>query len=352
MVFAVELYDEAEAAIKRWGGSGRKPPFSSTQLAAIALLVNRRPMTGDEIVRWIKETFKHYENVWERDTRYFMSVTTIIQAPPTQSELQLESIEEGLQHYDLPARESPGDRALQEIYTLAEAEASIYLRKCFEGNSQGTFPFFKLPPELRETIYQMVFGFPPSGLMTGFRYRSFEVTLKTITKDFSCPSSFQASDPQRYNIADQFTLPPLKSILAPLLVNKQVFAEAVSCFYRTNTFYFYDIEDLHQTLSNLPPSRRQHLGHIAFRYRPVDARRAAAAFKVLATVKHLRRLDIQIDEGFWMTNYGPLVKGKIDILRIPGMGTLRKMRGLREVVVHGCDRVDVLLNAEMKKPSR
>ena len=53
-----------------------------------------------------------------------------------------------------------------------------------------------------------------------------------------------------------------------------------------------------------------------------------------------------------MTNYGPFAKGKNDILRIPGMGTLRKMRGLREVVVHGCERIDVLLNVEMKKPSR
>ena len=189
--------------------------------------------------------------------------------------------------FRFPATKSPDVYTLGSVYTLSEAEARIHMEKCFERNAKGTFPFLKLSPELRETIYQMVFGFPPSGLMTGYLHRSVEISLRTITKDFSCPFSFQGT--RRYSIAGQFTLPLLKVILAPLLANKQVFAEASYCFYRVNTFYFCDIYDLHKILSSISPSRRQHLGHIAFGYRPVDARRAAAAFRVLATVKRLRR---------------------------------------------------------------
>jgi hypothetical protein len=143
-------------------------------------------------------------------------------------------------------------------------------------------------------------------------------------------------------------------MLSLLLVNKQIFEEAFTHFYRLNLFYFFNVRELDGFLRGMPVYRRQHLSQLAFRYRPGDAEVAISAFRYLASMPNLRKLYIYISEPSW--TYAYLCKRhnhtleKFDPLKIPGLQILRSIRGLDEVVFdEDCPTIAAYLKPEMER---
>ena len=137
-------------------------------------------------------------------------------------------------------------------------------------------------------------------------------------------------------------------------MNKQIFQEAFLHFYQSNVFYLPTIYDLHRFLRNLPAYRRQHLTQLAFNYtcRPSDDKVAPGALKFLASLPHLRKLHIYFKEGRYYYPLPPSVEArKANILKIPGVTTLRTIRGLEEVVFSGeCALIEEMLKPIMESP--
>ena len=176
-----------------------------------------------------------------------------------------------------------------------------------------------------------------------------------ITKDVSQPFSIQAwnasaGPPGRPMF---FFRDYSQGMLSLLLVNKQIYEEAYMLFYYLNTFYFRRAQKLEDFLQVLPPSRRQHLAQIAFKYTPVDANWAAAALSSVASLPKLRKLYIEIDEPYWREHnpVGEYPKpDEFDPLKIPGIQALRSVRVLDEVVFSGdCPTITAYLKPEMER---
>ena len=94
--------------------------------------------------------------------------------------------------------------------------------------------------------------------------------------------------------------------------------------------------------------RLVHIGHIAFTYNAHDADDGPKAFRLLHEIQHLNRLDITIDKKEWLKEHPKLA----DVSQVPGLGVLRKLRGLRTVNFHGdCKNIERRLGPEMIQPN-
>ena len=323
---AAELRSHIEAAIESWKSPTEKPPYSFVELITMALVYNGEAMKSRQIIDWIKKFFVYYGQFDLHGSR----CTWV-----------------GFEKFASPATVDFTDPAAYDInylWNVDLAEARIYLQPTFGFGPQGSFPFLRLPVELRTIIYEMVFQYPASGLWLD-RYRwdkdhtdRFQVASKDYAKDFS--QNGQALDSvrrygQRFEQLSQ-------EALGLLSVNKQIYEESLPFFYRNNLFYCPTVIKLGQYLRRLAPARRQHLRQIAFKYHPHYVDVAPAASRYLASLPNLRKLYVEIDEDVWARF------GYTSPLKITGLAILRGIR-IDEVVFNGnCPTIAPVLKLEME----
>lgn len=106
-----------------------------------------------------------------------------------------------------------------------------YVRRVLEPKRIGTFPFLKLPAEMRNMIYEMLYTFPEDGLIITHERgprpvrRAEEEHLPTMNL---C----------HYDWGTELDLTFNSHNLALLAVNKRIYAEAMPFFYSVNHFHF------------------------------------------------------------------------------------------------------------------
>jgi len=335
------------ALLAPWTSSKQKSPFSEVELFAMALLVAGRPMTEKVIFEWIfehvgycrqlaYESFyggQHYPMYPEpaavgsaRNLRIAMSNVL------GQHDFPVEiTVIGGVAHYSMSA--ANGHRV------LAHALGLNFDRK-------QSFPFFRLPAELRNTIYELVFQYPKSGLHITGRNSS---VARVLTRSTDEDVSFNVAGRQHRILATA----PIEHILAPLLVSRQLHQETLPFFYNSNKFYFGNHQWMHEVLSKIPDAHRDHIKHVSFTYQLYDSRDAVAHFTTLGKLQGLRKLEVHLDEERWKeyrTGGKRAVKKYEDIAKVPGLRTLGKIRGLEEVIFHGCPTVERILKEGMLKP--
>jgi hypothetical protein len=267
---SAEFQREVETAIKPWKSSNEKPPYSDVELVTIALVLGGS-MDERAVITWIKNAFPYYAKL----------------------DLEVQGsnfIRDALEMFELPATR-PEDDELPTSWDVLIPDARSYLQPMLGLKRQGAFTFLQLPPELRNKIYEMVFQYPQLGLSP--RYQIDAVTRQewiedfvVMARDYSTPFSLHLWAPRC-----QYLLQHTQStqqMLSLLLVNKQIFEEAFTHFYRLNLFYFFNVRELDGFLRGMPVYRRQHLSQLAFRYRPGDAEVAISAFRYLASMPNLR----------------------------------------------------------------
>ena len=232
-------------------------------------------------------------------------------------------------------------------------DAKLYLEDSKE-TCEDAFPFLRLPAGIRMIIYEMALAFPRSGL-------SLERTkLLAVTRDFGTPFSctlwegyWNGGQDRRDRVLHNR---PIGDVLALLRVNKQFYQEAVASFYSINTFVCSGVAQLRTILKRVGV-RRAYITHITFRYERDESGRAEEAFRLLASLKRLRRLNIKMNERQWSTVLRPKGNGcrgrDADLLKIPGIQVLCGIRGIAEVVFEGeCARIAAFLKPEMEKPRK
>jgi hypothetical protein len=285
-----EYHDEIQALIDPWRHVDEMPPFSWEELIALALTLHKKPLTSQSIMKWITSTFDFYHNMafealWAQHT-----------GDADDKEGILQDFFDALNSLDLPVTTS-GDHedANGVLYQMSTAAIQWVLSHEIAEKRNGTFPFLRLPAELRTCIYDMVLSYLRSGLnpqggrsSTGRRSTYFVAATRDVTQKFTFGLWYD-NDPE-------LQVSPPSQILALLRVNKQIFAEASACFYRINIFYCGDSETTLDTLKSLVPSRRQHLRHLTFFYDPRNSASGNELFELLVSLPNLRKLDIHLDE--------------------------------------------------------
>jgi hypothetical protein len=226
--------------------------------------------------------------------------------------------------------------------------------------------FFGLPAELRNVIYEMVFGYPTSGLWLFMEHNGDEVALDTRFRVISrsWEAAFTSEMWESYRERQYTTgrlearnlimTKRLQDILSPLLVCKQFYEEAVGTFYRTNHFHFDNLEALFGMLIRLSPERQKHLAHISFRYNGCEEV-APKTFKMLSEIENLRRLDILADEQQWLLRAGGLSnppKKYLSVMGMDGVPTLRSIRGLETVNFLRNTTFEHVLKPDMLQPKK
>ena len=356
---ATDLRAETKALIEPWADSVEKPPFTQKHLIMMALALHEEPLRSRQIIEWMVSTFAYYKSTvcagfWEE----FRTPRNGPLPAITESNDGREFMREhdmALQDYDLPIIETLLDDPREIYWSSTTAAARMCLQDLLATEPEGAFRFLDLPPELRTKIYEMALRYPPSGLR--FKYDSYykypSMDYGALTRDFSVEFSMTRWKHQPGTL----TVHNLPNTLRLLLVNKQLFEEALYCFYSVNSFWCPEMKDLSHMLRALAPTRRQHLRHIAFDYSASGIREMPLnTLNILASLPQLKRLGIFLDESYCekkedgvylFSEEKPDPRDDIENFNVPCLHILRKMRRRTEITFEGeCSRIAACFKAE------
>jgi hypothetical protein len=351
LIAKIELRNQIKAVIGPWKSSTGKPPYSPTELITIALIADGPILDSREIMRWIAKAFAYYEAVY----RLYDDPNELPNAmkSPWAESLRME-LHSGFYKLEAPFHHITLYFSLYTRWRVSWEHARVSLQGALGFEPRGTFPFLRLPPELRDKIYKIVLCYPGSGLSLKAPSKDREPEFEADNKFFGARFSIGAWLNARGRASTYSE--PAQQTLSLLLVNKQIFQESFLHFYENNIFYCSNMESLGRFLRNLPLYRRQHLTQLAFDYsRPWDdLKLAPRAFKFLASLPNLRKLYIHFEEGWSLLPPLPPDRHdrhKAEILETLGISTLRTVRGLEEVVFNGdCPVLKETLKSVMESP--
>ena len=193
--------------------------------------------------------------------------------------------------------------------TVPVPQGIIFLRKWLEPERKGTFPFIGLPPELRNTVYEMVFSFPRTEIYVQLEKKGHGLALRqreldNLSKEYICST---------HDAVNGLNSAPMQTILALLSVNKQIYAESMPYFYRVNLFNFDTFESLIRFTKNVPMERLQHLGHVFLRLRASNTvgRLRSGGYEIslsafqdaaaaISQISSLKALGIEMTDSPWL----------------------------------------------------
>ncbi|KAK5746423.1 hypothetical protein LTR17_000803 [Elasticomyces elasticus] len=240
-----------EAAVAPWRNSKYQPPFTGVQLIVMALLTSDTALSRSEVCAWIMSIFSYYRMV---AVESFLGSTEVVGCTSTRLPAPLhfrDLLETGYRTYELPLRTVESDNGEGEAcHTISPTTGEGWLDLPHSDEQTDTttgllhsdehidmkhFPFFELPRELGDKIYQMVFQFPRSGL-----FFSSPATKKPIVRscDLGDDSSFDDITQDHETRSHILETSKVPDILSPLLVNRRFYREAMPLFYSLNTFHF------------------------------------------------------------------------------------------------------------------
>lgn len=258
------LRNEVQEVIRPYTTANEEPPFSGGDLVVMALVdTDEETLPKDRILRWIINTFKYHHDAFL--DKAFQTLEPDFNFGIGSDEAVFVNIAEAFTEYEVPIRESRamGEKRNTTIWSVTTQAARVYLRHWLEPEREGTFPFLDLPPEIRNSIYELLFTFPYSGVhVQGADDRKgFDVFfLERIDEPGPCGRKWSDS----LLPGSQFIIKkPMNDILAFLCVNRQVYEEAMPLFYLLNAFhldhYSFEVEKFPQAM---PISRFEHLRNL------------------------------------------------------------------------------------------
>ncbi|KAK5689018.1 hypothetical protein LTS10_000998 [Elasticomyces elasticus] len=337
------LREKIKVAIKPWTDSNEKPPFTYREMVMLACASSDVPVDSRAVFMWMLQTFPYFQQL--AFTAFWGCGTDSCESD---SRDIIDNIKRVFQMYDTAFKASGnGD---ETEYTASDAAAYSVLRR-LRGCScspDRPFNFFKLPPELRNAIYELVFQYPESGLIWTSPEEGFMVLTRDLNYTAESISRWDYHSPNRGG--DPYETFPVRELLAPLLTCRQFYAEAVPVFYRINHFI---LDGSNRVLRCLAASRSKYIYSISARIRfsNYNEKTIVAAFKRIADLDNLRVLDLSMDEEVWLArSKNGRVKKYSSITNYPGLQHLRRVRGLSKLHMDGAPQIEALVRADMLSP--
>lgn len=181
------------------------------------------------------------------------------------------------------------------------AEASLFLQsRLWREERRDHFPFLDRPAEIRNTIYQMVFAHPPSGVQiggqcgddgqtgpTGMVYaktRDFNVSFTSAAQEVRENFSRPGGPDFKWHEDDLLEVGNLSAVLALTRVSRQLRGETRSLFFETNTFCFSDMRHLRDVPERVTTKDRNRIRRIAVAHRYDGSAYVRDTFAVMASV--------------------------------------------------------------------
>ncbi|KAI7222380.1 hypothetical protein KC333_g1136 [Hortaea werneckii] len=351
------IREEILTLIEPFARSPDQPPFNGAELTMIAIIYsNTSDLDRIGVFCWISKTFPYYNH--QLIDTCAPCLRNKAEAGNYLQELLESRLGRPSKQYDVPLRgvypEAPYDNRVKfhtpVNFTVTAAAGRTFLRHWLDPERKGTFPFLKLPPELRNEVYKLLFRFPESGIKIHSRGASGQDNNRVAMKVFSRidgdedPFDHVSKVPTN-GVRWDISTPATSEILALLATNKQIHAEACPLFYSLNRFRFSSIRALHTVLTD--PTQRNRLQHIRFiqisllrQYEHLD--KFVPAMEAMSThLTGLKCLEIRITADLWLKmNKRMRVKvgaGKEKFTgfgQIPGMKALALVASRVDEVVH------------------
>lgn len=232
-------------------------------------MISRSASTQVRVQQWIMQHFGYYTNLALSCTSFAASESFGSRSGASRFESDdfQRDCDMVYRRFEVPIKLIRGSKQWLDKWSVTTAAARIFLQgRLGRGKKtqaqQQSFPFMRLPAELRNRIYELVLRFPESGvcvkLKADDRDGSFRIparlsVMREEAKSFNevHMSDLDAAyfDHSWSAIADDlpdgvlFCRPPAVC-LALLQVSKEVFQEAMPVFYSTNNFIFAKVKQL------------------------------------------------------------------------------------------------------------
>lgn len=342
---------EIEELIEPYRQRDERPPFSTAELVVMAVIYYEDPSSKEAILAWIMSSFVYYT------VRAISEYVAVAAKSPTNPQrygrpphdvFAHEEFHHAFNSYEVPLRRmidsDAGGQAKGQAYDVPTHAGRIFLRHYFEPERKGAFPFLRLPAELRNDIYDMVFAFPKAGfgmvtIIKSDGVPAIRLTLKRLIEE---------DDDQAENIVfwgqyrEHIYPCRVSEALTLLLTCKQIYNEAMPNFYRDNHFYFASVDVLGTTMCSLSASRIEHFSDLHLNLATIDyyskLTNFVPAMKALCTVKNLKKLCIEVNDGNWIDMHkdGRKHLGRITPFRkpaqIPGFAELAQVAANADVL--------------------
>jgi hypothetical protein len=359
------LKSQVEIAIAPYASSKSVvPPFTVAEIMVMAWVCRKKPsfnfISDKEVSDWTFLTFGYYremalEELYEhgfQECENAFKERSDFHDLVFQRTIQLERME-----VPLEVRRRNGEAG----YSSTLPGARRFLNRKIGGELTTFGNFFKLPVEIRVLIYENVFfchvdglqyndaEFQPKSKVRGLRLsqrgkrpcwdyqEDFTRTGVSRNKHWSLRENYPSATEQT------------SRLMALLLVNRQIFEEAMPVFYGINHIHATSLLELTNMLKHCGERRRPHFTSISVSYaRSVGPRTAIKAFKLLKDVKRLRRLEIETSDTDFRqdSKYGPLDSSKVP--QLPGIKILSSIR-VRELHFAGnCPVIEAYLRQTME----
>jgi hypothetical protein len=308
----ITLRSKIEAAVAPYASSNAsEPPFSIAEIMVMAWVCQHKPNTrfvsDEDVSDWMFTTFGYYRKMALKQVyqHSFQNCSTAVYQRNEFHRLVLQRTIQS-ERIDVPLKErSAGDTG---GYTSTFADARRFLQRAVGDELTKFDRFFKLPVEIRILIYEELFR----SRVNGLQYNDIEFdtnrnaglrlsqrgnqTWRNFRQDWTrtaTPSSRHWTERPRTGPLEVSVTERTPELLALLLVNRQIFEEAMPVFYSVNHFHVTELLELTNMLKHCGARRRPYFTSISLDYNQHEGPRTAIkAFKLLKDVKRLRHLEI------------------------------------------------------------
>jgi hypothetical protein len=309
----VDLLDEIKAVVRLHAYDTVSPPFRPAELALMAWVCCRNYdgiVTQEQIFKWAVKSFKYYSHLAVNDAyninRYKKRQKRV---PHLQNlfngiatEITLHDVPIYPVSMDVDSDDSDHPPAGSAMYVSSLVKARTFLRRTLGNETRDFKRFLDLPAEIRLMIYAEVF--------------SYEGNIEFTNPMLHLPAPRRAIRNTAYDqdhLYDQafddgeclWSLPEEREtvtglsgeIMSLLLVNRQIFQEAMPIFYKINTFQVAGIQELSRMLRLCGARRRVYFSRIEFEHCYLGSKELTKkVFKMLGQMKQLQHFAVRAQD--------------------------------------------------------
>ncbi|KAI9790866.1 MAG: hypothetical protein M1835_000668 [Candelina submexicana] len=285
---------------------GSEPPYSYVELIGMAVIrsANGR-LTRKEICKWMFDSFQYF-----RDTTFAGCFNSSSKRRYNRLDFDwLNIVEDTLGRYDSLVTQNSVLNYFNELtFSIRPELRATALQASQPILCDTTFPFLKLPPEIRNQIYRLVLVYP-----------SMMVSPQVAMPNLSGKRTGRRQFDIRCESRSQEGYIPPQVALSLFSVSRQIYQESMPLFYHENHFYVWSGSDLQSFLIRIVLKRRSWIREMTI---ILQSSGPGSVFKPLSECKRLTVLHLRLSLFYFNEHNG------FTIGEHQGLKKLSRTRGL------------------------